>query len=59
MQNKYLLLEIKTIKTSLLFRMKFIIQRGCSFDDCTSVSNLYLVALLSRWVNEVIHLLIT
>ena len=32
-QKKYLLLEINTIKKSLLFRIKYIIDGGCLFDD--------------------------
>ena len=32
-QNKYLLFEIKTVKKSLLFRMKNIIDGVCLFDD--------------------------
>ena len=32
-QKKYLLLEIKTIKKSLLFRIKYSIGGGCLFDD--------------------------
>ena len=31
--NKCLLLEIKAIKMSLLFIMKYIIDEGCLFDD--------------------------
>ena len=32
-QNKYLLLEINTIKMSLLFMMKYTIDGGCLSDD--------------------------
>ena len=31
---KYLLLEIKTIKMSLLLRMKYTIDGSCLFDHC-------------------------
>ena len=31
--KKYLLLEIDTLTKCLLFRMKYIFDRGCFFDD--------------------------